>query len=333
MSTALRGDIVGDVVGGVDLGGTHMQVGLVDAAGNVVGRVRGKTPPDAPAETVCDAIGERLRAACQEAGLEPATLKGVGLAAPGAVDHAAGIVVNAPNIGWSGTPAAALLTERTGVATVLDNDVNAAVLAEHRLGVGTTTADGDLLGVWIGTGVGGGLILGGDVYHGDSQTAGEIGHIIVDPDAEAGPLELEAIASRSAICRSIETAVHAGRGCALSPDIERGEPLTSARLAEAAQAQDPLVLEVLDHAARVLGHQLSLFVTTLSLRRIVLGGGLVESLGSMLCPMVEAQVRRWAWPEPLRSVEVLPTRLGAEAGWLGAAMLARERLASRSKGS
>ncbi|MGP1273196.1 MAG: ROK family protein [Phycisphaerales bacterium] len=319
------------LVVGIDLGGTHMQVGVVDASGAIVGRAQGFTDPAAGVAGVCEVIAAKVGESCQAAGIAADELRGVGLAAPGAVDPWRRVVINAPNLGWSNAEPAGLLEATLGVPVALDNDVNAAALAEHRLGAGRGVdgAGGDLLAVWIGTGVGGGLILSGTIYHGAGFTAGEIGHVIVDADAAAGPVELEAVASRTAIARAVAEAVEAGEPSALGEAVRAGERLTSGHLAEASADGDALVQRVVGRAMDRLGVQIASVVTLLSLRRVVLGGGLVEAMPDRLCELVGASVRRHAWPDSAKVVEIVPTALGPDAGLLGAAMVARERLVSQ----
>lgn len=306
---------------GIDLGGTHMQIGVVDADGRILGRAFGHTDAAGGFDAVAAQIIQRTVEACAAAGIAPRDAGAAGLAAPGAVDHARGVVINAPNLGWSNLDAARPLRDALGIRVLLDNDVNAAVIAEHTLGAGRGCDD--LLGVWIGTGVGGGLILSGRIYEGAAFTAGEIGHIIADYRGQPGRRELEHLASRTAIARDIAERVRAGEPSVLADPVSRGQPLTSALITQALDRGDALVGRVLADAADVLGVAVANAATLLSFRRVVLGGGLVEALGVRLTGRVQTAARAAVWPETLRSLEVVPTALGPDAGLLGAAMLAR----------
>ena len=192
---------------GVDLGGTHMQIGVLDESRQVIGRSSGKTHAERGPEAVLDSVATHIQLAMSEAGVQ--RVRAIGLAAPGAVDHEQGIVVDAPNLNWKDLPAAHLLEERLETPVLLDNDVNAAVYAEQRLGAGR--GHDNLLGIWIGTGIGGGLIINGGVYHGQRQTAGEIGHVIIDPHNPLRRRELEHQCSRTAIARDIADAIKDGQ--------------------------------------------------------------------------------------------------------------------------
>lgn len=302
-----------DPVIGIDLGGTHMQVGVVHPDGRLLGRSACHTEAQGGFDAVIATIAAQCHAACDEAGIPIGSVAAAGLAAPGAADAGRGIVLNAPNLGWDDAPAADALVAALGRPVVLDNDVNAAALAEAKLGAGR--GFDDMLAVWIGTGIGGGLVFGGRVFHGPRFTAGEIGHVIFDPNGAEGRRKLEHLASRTAISRDI--AERAGHG----------KTLTSREIAGAYDAADPVVREVVDAAARLIGIAVANAATLLSLHRVVLGGGLVESLGSVLCPAVQAAAREHVFPEELRGIDVVPTALGPDAGLLGAAMLARQRLA------
>ncbi len=297
---------------GIDLGGTHMQVGVVAATGVLLGRSRGLTEAHRGFDAVIATIAERCRAACEDASVPIGDIAGVGLAAPGAVDPGRGLVLRAPNMGWDDAPASAALQRAIGRPVYLDNDVNAAALAEATLGAGR--GHDNLLAVWIGTGIGGGLIFGGRVFHGPLFTAGEIGHVILELDAPEGQRKLEHLASRTAISAAI---------------MERSglaEPPNSAEIARAYAEGDPAVREVVDRAAQRIGVAIANVATVLSLGKVVVGGGLVETMGGAFVGPIERSVRENIFPEELRAIEVTATKLGPDAGLMGAAMLVRQQL-------
>ncbi len=307
---------------GVDLGGTHMQVGVVNASCEIIGRSGTKTEASRGAPAILDTIAEQIRLALDRAGMKRASA--VGLAAPGAIDPERGIVLNAPNLKWTNLPAAEELQRRLDMPVVLDNDVNAAAFAEQRLGAGVGCDD--MLGLWIGTGIGGGLVLRGEVYHGPRRTAGEIGHVIIDPDNELGRSELEHQCSRTAISRDIREAIQRGETSLLAEVIEQTGTCNSAQIANALSQGDPLALRVVTLAGERIGRVLGSMVTMLSLERIVVGGGLVEEAGAFIVDPIQRTTRLTAWPEELRNVEVRATALGSNAGLLGAALLSAARL-------
>lgn len=307
---------------GVDLGGTHMQIGVVNPACEIIGRAGTKTEAARGPAAILDTIAEQVRLALDRAGLKRADA--IGLAAPGAVDPERGIVLNAPNLKWDDLHAAQELERRLDMPVVLDNDVNAAVFAEQRLGAGVGVSD--LLGVWIGTGVGGGLVLRGEVYHGPRRTAGEIGHVLIDPDNPLGRRELEHQCSRTAIARDICDAIGRGEPSVLAETVRAGGPCTSAQIASALEQGDELALRTVNLAGEKIGRVIGSMVTLLSLERIVVGGGLVEEAGRFIVEPIERAARATCWPEELRTVEVRATALGSNAGLLGAALLSAARI-------
>lgn len=311
---------------GVDLGGTHMQIGVVDDSCAIIGRAGTKTEAARGASAIFDTIAEQVRLALDRAGVSRADA--VGLAAPGAVDPERGLVLNAPNLTWDDVPAASELQRRLDMPVVLDNDVNAAVFAEQRMGAGVGCQD--LVGLWIGTGIGGGLVLGGEVYQGPRRTAGEIGHIIVDPDNAEGLCELEHQCSRTAIARQIGQAIARGEPSSLAEIVRSGHSCSAAQIAQALNQGDALALRTVNRAGETIGRVLGSIVTLLSLERIVVGGGLVEEAGRFIIEPIERTTRATCWPEELRGVEVRATALGSNAGLLGAALLASGRVGLRA---
>lgn len=316
----------GPVVG-IDLGGTNMQIGVVTREAKVIARAKRKSRADEGRDAVIGRVVDGVREACAEAGLAPADLAAVGIGAPGAVDPTTGVVLDAVNLRWNDVPLAKILTERLGVPAVVDNDVNVAVYGENRLGAGENARE--LLGVWVGTGIGGGLILGGRLYYGSFLTAGEIGHMIALPGNMPGTRSLEHNCSRTAVVERIIRLVRSNRKSVITELCDGDlESIKSKTVAKAYGMGDELVVEVVDSAADLLGTVIAGVVTLLSLGRVVLGGGLTEALGDPYVDRVKKAVRRHVFPDLCRQVKVVGTRLMDDAGVLGAALLAMERAPS-----
>ena len=312
----------GEALIGVDLGGTGLRAGVVTPGGKVRASAKRLTPVPAEAEAVADAIAEVAREAAEAAGISVDAAAGVGVAAAGAVERDEGMVLAAPNLEWRNVPLGALLRARLGRSVALENDVNAATWAEWKVGAGAGAQD--LLGVWIGTGVGGGLILGGRLYSGPLRTAGEIGHMVLFPDAPVGARKLEQSTSRAVIARRLLEEAAAGaptRLRELTADFSR--PIDSAMMAEAFRAGDELTVRTITRAMELLGSTIASVVTLLSLQRIVLGGSLTDCLGQDLCDLVQARAREDVFPPELAGLMVEPSRLGDDAGVIGAALLGR----------
>lgn len=309
---------------GVDLGGTHLQAGLVDHAGRILHRLGAKTNAERGSEAVLDAIADACRACCAHVGITPKDLGAVGFAAPGAVDPARGLVLEAPNIGWYDLHAASGLSERLGGAkVVLENDVNAAALAEARLGAGRGATEA--LAIWVGTGVGGGIILNGKVYRGVTGTAGEIGQTLSTPDLhDIKGARMERHASRGFVTQSIRAALNAG-----SPSVlPGGDGHISARdLADAYEQGDALVMEHVHRATDWLGVAIANAITLLGIPLVLLGGGLAEEMPRAYPERLLATIRKAMFPERMGTlVEVRITELRENAGLLGAALTARDAI-------
>ncbi|VAX41829.1 hypothetical protein MNBD_PLANCTO03-988 [hydrothermal vent metagenome] len=317
---------------GIDLGGTNMQVGIVrpDArsippAEALLGTARKKTKAGDGFEAVLDRLEAAVDEACENAGLTRADLGGLGIGAPAAVNPKEGIVLNAVNLRWTDVPLAAILHKRFGLPAVIDNDVNVALYGEWVLGAAKGAQD--VLGVWAGTGIGGGLILGGEMFYGHRLTAGEIGHMLVFPRNSPGTRSLEHNCSRTAVVDRIVRLIRSNTPSMLSEITnEKYEKIRSKALATAYHAGDALTREVVDDAATLLGEHIGGIVTLLSLEMVVLGGGLTEAIGEPFVARVREAARDIAFPDVCKQVEVVASELEDNAGLLGAAMIAMDRL-------
>lgn len=318
----------GPLVVGVDLGGTHMQIGVVDGSDRIMGRAKRMTDAEQGRDAVIGRISEAIDEACAGAGVKPSELAGIGVGAPGAIDAAKEVVLEAPNLRWNNVRLAERLSAAVGGRPVLlENDVNVAVYGENRLGAGGGARD--LLGVWIGTGVGGGLILNGRLYEGASGTAGEIGQMILLPGAPLGGRTLEENCSRRQIVDRLSRLIRANHSSSLAEKLNEQHRISSSDVAQAYQQGDALTRRVLEEVADFLAVTISGVVTLLGLQRVILGGGLSEELGQPFADLVRDRARERVFPRALGdALEVLATRLQADAGLLGAALLARDKFAS-----
>lgn len=311
------------IVVGIDLGGTHMQVGAVDASNAVIGRSRRKTLPDEGPDAVIARIADAVQEAVRGAGRSLDEVSAIGVGAPGAIDLSRGVVLEAPNLRWNSVPLAERLSAcLAGRPVVVDNDVNAAVLGENRFGAGGDARD--VLGVWIGTGIGGGLILDGRLYHGSSGTAGEIGQTILFPGAPLGWRTLEQNCSRSHLADRLVRLIRANHASALAADAGKGE-IGAGAIARAYAQGDELTRRVVDEAVELLAVSVANCVTLLGLPMVILGGGLSEELGQPFADRLASAMRPHVFPAALRACKVVVTRLADDAGLLGAAILARDQ--------
>jgi glucokinase len=312
---------------GVDLGGTNMQIGVVSPDLKMLGEAKRKTKAEEKLEGVLGRMVAGIEEACESAGITVADLGGVGVGAPGAVDPHKGVVLEAVNLRWDDVPLAEILSKRLKIKAFLDNDVNVAVYGENRMGAGKNARN--LLGVWLGTGIGGGLILNGELYYGHFWTAGEIGHTILFPNLPRGLRSLENNCSRTAIVERLVKLIKTNQKTKVTAEVgdeyDKIKSRTLARHYLEGEREDKLVVEVVDAAADLVGQSIGSIVTLLSLPRVVLGGGLTEALGPPFVERVERVVREVAFPDACKKVDVVESTLEDAAGVFGAAMIAMDR--------
>jgi glucokinase len=312
--------------GGIDVGGTKIQAVVVGDDNAVLGQARQMTPTAGGPPDVVDAMALALREAASEAGIETASLAGIGVGSPGEVDEIAGTVASAGNLpGWSAPfPVAAVLADIAGAPVSLGNDVQVATDAEWLLGAGRPYRS--LLGVFWGTGVGGGLILDGRRWLG-RKAAGEIGHMVVKVGGAACPCGrrgcMEAYAGRGAMEERARRLVADGAETQLFALMQdRGRTrLTSSVWSRALKREDPLATSLIDRAVRALGAGVASAVNLLDVEAVIIGGGLGVRLGE---PFVE-RIAEAMLPH-LFSDDAPPAihlaQLGDLGGAIGAALLA-----------
>ena len=308
---------------GIDLGGTNIQIGVVDAQARVTHRLGKKSKADEGADAVIGRIVKGVNEVCEEADLRVKDLAGIGIAAAGAIDVTKGVVLESPNLQWHNLPLKRLLEEQLDTHIVVENDVNGAVWGEYKCGA--AVGRGDTLGVWVGTGVGGGLVINGSIYHGALHTAGEIGHVILFPDRPKGDRTVEDHCSRSGMARKILRLLHVHPDSAIHEITgETGQITGSKQLAAAYEQRDSLAVEVIEDGARLLGIALAGWVTVLALDTIVIGGGVAEALGQPYLKLIRRSFDEHVFPETHHVCELRMTKLEDNAGLLGAALLAME---------
>jgi glucokinase len=316
---------VADLRGGIDLGGTKIQTAIVDAGGKVVGEARRPTPTSGGPRDVAEAMAEALREAAKEADVETADLSGVGVGSPGDADEKTGIVSGARNLpGWEGSfPLAEALKEALGTEVKVGNDVQVATEAEFHLGAGREFQS--LIGVFWGTGVGGGLVLDGKPWLGRGA-AGEIGHMVVKRGGAKCPCGrrgcLEAYAGRSAMEAEARRQHEEGQKTDLFKLMEKHEKprLTSGIWERALDQDDKLAEHLIERAIEALGTGIASAVNLLDPEAVILGGGLGVRFGERLMdPLTEEMGKHLFVNERPPAVRVVS--LGDLGGAIGASLL------------
>lgn len=310
---------------GVDLGGTNCVVGALNLEGTQQFGMRTvPTRADLGADAVVARIVEQVETVitetCAATGASRSAFHGVGIGAPGAVKIAEGLVVFAPNLGWHSYPLRARVQERVQLPVTLDNDANCATLGEWWLGAAKGAQN--VIGLTIGTGIGGGIILGGKLYHGSGDAAGEIGHTTIDSTGRRCKCGnygcLEAYASGPAIAERAREALAGGEPSTM-PTLVGGDlgRLSAATVYQAAIAGDRLALEVVRETARLLGAGVANLLNIFNPEVVVLAGGVTQAGDALFEPM-RAEVRRRAFKPAVDACRIVPGELDGNAGVIGA---------------
>jgi glucokinase len=318
-------DAAGDKRGGIDLGGTKIEAIVVDADNQVLGQARRPTPTEGGPADVAKQMAEVMTEAAAAAKLETSALKGVGVGSPGSVDEAAGTVTQARNLpGWNGTfKLANALSDALGTPVKIGNDVQVAINGEFKLGAGQPY--NSLLGVWWGTGVGGGVIIDRKLWLGRGS-AGEIGHMVIKLDGAHCPCGrrgcVEAYAGRAAMEAKARKDHEEGAKTDLFKIMkQRGRVrLTSAVWAHALEHKDPLATELIQRAVEALGAGIASAVNLLDIEAVVIGGGLGVRFGQPMTDRIFEAAKPHLFRDD-RPPEIHVAGLGDLGGAIGAALL------------
>src|ERR1044072_1341901 len=323
---------MGQHILGIDLGGTKVMAAVIDGDGQVMSRARAKTKAWRDDEGVFQTIAQTGRLAVEQAGIEFARLRAVGIGAPGPLDPDTGYIIESSNMKFKNFPLGPRLGQVFKCPAVVDNDVNAGTYGEFKRGAARGASD--VLGLFVGTGIGGGLIINGALYHGFSKNAGEVGHIIVEANGPrcgcANRGCLEALASRRAMTRDIRRAIKRGQKTVVKQLLKEDTDLLSGSdLRKAYNAGDKLVIKTLHRAARLIGIGVGSLVNVLAPEIVVLGGGVIEAMGDEFVSRIDRAARLVAVDFAAKGLKIVRAALGDDAGVIGAAMLAEEAIEGR----
>jgi glucokinase len=317
----------GEYVVGVDLGGTKILAGVFDHSLECVGTAKLSTKSQRGVDHVIERIARCAQDAVDEADLTLKQVAGVGVGAPGAVDFDAGTVIFAPNLeGWKEIPLKKELEKILGVPVFIENDCNISALGVYVAELKSKPRS--MVGVFVGTGIGGGLIIDGELYSGTGHTAGEVGHMVLEvsgPKCGCGNKGcFEALASRTAIFQQIKAGVKEGQKTLLTEML--GDDLADLRsgdLRKAIRRGDKFVDRVIEGAAEYIGIATANLINILNPEVMVLGGGVIEALSDEMMSVIIETAKDYAMPGTLKGVEIIASKLGDNAGITGAAVLAR----------
>jgi glucokinase len=317
----------GTCIVGVDVGGTKTLAAVTCPDGSIIGRQRVTTPRTHQAEAF-QAILDVIDGAVADAGVALDDVSAIGLAVAAVVDPEAGKIVATPNMKLEGLEVVTPLEERYGVPVALGNDVNCGTLGEQWLGAGRHLRN--IVGMFVGTGIGGGVIVDGRLVRGSRELAGEIGHIIMQP---GGPTCgcgrqgcLEAIASRTAIERDIRAAIARGRKTVIAEMLEGSDGLIRSKMLKKALADgDPVVTQIMTRASETIGKACLDIRHLLDPEVMILGGGVMEACGKFMLPIIRGVVDSVAYTGARPAGAIVLSELGDDAVVLGSVVLAQRQ--------
>ncbi len=318
---------------GIDLGGTNIKLGVVDAQGRVVAQDRMPTLVPQGPERGSERMGQAVRQMLKQLGVSPEEVGRVGLGTPGTMDIPAGMLLRPHNLpGWENFPIRDRVSQHCGFPVTFVNDAAAAAYGEYWVGSGQRWQS--MLMLTLGTGVGGGIVIGDVNIQGAHSHGAECGHIIIDyndtarvcPCGQKG--HLEAYASATAVVQRLQEALDSGVETSLRDRVQAGEQLTPLLLAQEAQRGDPFAREFIQQTARYLGIGITSLLHTIDPEGVVLGGamnfgGPGHPLGEQFLQWVRQEVQQRAFPVIAQNVVIEFASLGPDAGFIGAAGMAR----------
>jgi glucokinase len=317
-----------DHIVGVDLGGTKILSGVFNHSLECVGTAKLSTKSQRGVDKVMERIARCVQDAVDEADLTMKQIAGVGIGAPGAVDFSSGTVIFAPNMeGWKDVQLKKELEKLLGVPVFVENDCNISTLGVYVAELKSKPRS--MVGIFVGTGIGGGLIINGELYSGCNHTAGEIGHMVLEvsgPKCGCGNKGcFEALASRTAIFQQIKAGIKDGQKTILTEMLGNDlEDLRSGDLRKAIRRGDKFVDRIIESASEYIGIATANLVNILNPEVVVLGGGVIEALADEMMSVIIETAKDYAMPGTLKGVEIVPSKLGDNAGITGAAVLARK---------
>lgn len=311
---------------GVDIGGTNVSVGVLPVDGGELLALRSQpTEPHRGAQFVVDRVVRMIEGAIRQVldtlGGDRGDFAGVGIGSPGPLNRQTGTVINTPNLGWRNFPLRDLISNAVGLPATLDNDANCATYGEWWMGAGRDMDT--LLGLTLGTGIGGGIVLNGEIFHGVSDAAGEIGHMTIDLTGRRCNCGnygcLEAYASGPAIAARAMEGIERGAESILVQLVDGHlERITAATVYDAVIREDEFANEIMRETATFLGAGIANLINCLNPGAVVIAGGVTRAGDHLFVPL-RAEVRRRAFRSAEEACRIVPAALPDTAGVIGAA--------------
>lgn len=313
----------------IDMGGTKILASVINSNDGIIARLKKPTDVTSGEEKYLEDILSIIKDVEREADIDESEIEAVALGVPGSVNPETGIIGLAPNLGLKDFNIREKLSEKCKHPVLVENDVNLGALGIHNFGVGRNVKN--MLVVFIGTGIGGGLIINNKIYRGSNNVAGEIGHIPVD---ETGPLCgcgrpgcFEAIASRTAIVNRIKQRLsNSYEESSLRELIKNGEKIKSKALANAVTDNEKVVVEEISRACYLIGKVLAGLTNLMNFDMIVLGGGLIEALDDFMLVNIKESFARFVLRDSAKGLKLVASKLGDDAAIYGGIPLTKEFL-------
>ncbi len=304
----------------LDIGGTKVLGAIFDENENIVYRLKKRTKSGGESsENVQEVIINVIKEMIEDFGIKKSQISAIAAGAPGVIDQDAGIVLFSPNLPWRDYDIRTPIEKRFDAPFYIGNDVNVGVLGEHEYGAAKGCEN--VVGFFVGTGMGGGMILNGKLFTGNGFKAAEYGHMILEPE---GPLCncgqrgcLEAFSSKKGMTSYIVQQVSRGRDCMLAEHIENGV-FKSKYLKKALKAKDPVAIEAVDRACHYLAVATGNMINTISPEIVVYGGGVMEAVGNIMMKKISAEVDKYCMPSIRATVNLTTAALGDDSILYGA---------------
>ncbi len=310
------------------MGGTKVLACAINSKEGIIARVKEPTNPESTPEEYILSLALIVKKTISKTKLKDEQIAAVCLGVPGLVDPFTGVVGLAPNIGLKNINIKKMLEAELPFPILIENDVNIGALGIKNFGVGKKSKN--LLAVFVGTGIGGGIIIDGKLYRGSDFAAGEIGHILVDKN---GPVCgcgrkgcFEALASRTAIVNNIIDDIKAGKKSSLKEKVESGQRIKSKSLASAVADGDKVVVKRIEEGCKIIGEVLASLTNFMNFDTIVLGGGMIDAIDKFMLPLIKKSFNSHVLGVSSKSLKILVTHLGDDAALYGGISLAKEFL-------